>query len=59
MAWRKWIKTQGIQAVATKLGVSFEAVRAWVNDGRVPKDATKKKLVKMAKGEFGYADFFR
>jgi len=57
--WRKWIKKQGIQIVADKLGVSYECVRAWVNNGRVPKDTLKKKLVRLSRGEFGYGDFYR
>lgn len=59
MVWRKWIKDKGLQQIANRLGVTYETVRSWVNDGLTPKDSTKKRLVKMAKGEFGYADFFK
>ena len=59
MVWRKWIKYKGIPAVAVALGVSYETVRGWVNDNQTPKDKTKIKLVKMAKGEFGVEDFFK
>ena len=58
MIWRKWIKYKGLSLVADELGVTYEAVRAWVNDGLRPSDSNKEKLVKMANGEFGFDDFF-
>ena len=56
--WRKWIESQGIKQVADTLGLSYETVRLWVKQGQNPKDEHKKMLVKLAKGEFGFADFF-
>lgn len=56
--WRKWIKAQGIKAVADDLKIEYETVRRWVVGICKPSDTHKKKLIKLAKGEFGYADFF-
>lgn len=57
--WRTWIKQQGANKIASELGVSSETVRLWVKQDQNPKDKMKKKLVEMAGGEFGFADFFR
>lgn len=57
--WRKWVEQQGIRETADRLGVSYETVRLWIREGQNPKDATKKALVRMADGEFGFADFFK
>ncbi len=57
--WRKWIKYKGIQWVADQIGVNYETVRAWVNDGLTPKDVNKIRLVRLCKGEFKIVDFYR
>ncbi len=57
--WRQWIKDRGIGVTADILGVSYETVRSWVNDGKLPKDSLKKRLVLLADGAFEFNDFFK
>jgi len=59
MKWRKWIVMYGQDEVAYKLQIHQNTVRNWVIDGGVPKDALKKRLVKLAKGGIKYEDFFK
>ena len=56
--WRTWIKHNGIRQTAKDLKIEYESVRRWVVGICLPSDILKKKLIKLAKGEFGYADFF-
>lgn len=58
MNWREWIKHQGISKVAKQMDVTYECVRAWVNDKGMPKDDHKKELVSLSNGEFGFGTFF-
>ena len=57
--WRKWIKYKGIQWVADKLGLHYETVRAWANDGTVPVDKHKLQIIKLAKGDVKITDFYK
>ena len=59
MTWQQWIKRRGIGDVAIILGVHYETVRAWVNDGLMPKDVNKKRLVLLSGGEIKVEDFFK
>jgi hypothetical protein len=43
--WRELIKKVGMQAVADALGLKYETVRGWCNDGLIPKVSTLKSLV--------------
>lgn len=56
--WKNWIKRQGVKDVAEKIGISIQAVHGWLRDEKRPSDIHKKRLIELAKGEFGYADFF-
>lgn len=58
--WRGWVRNRGIKVIAEALNVHYETVRLWVNTkNQLPKDETKKKLVEMGQGAFGFADFFK
>ena len=59
MKWRKFIENYGMTELAVKLNIQFSTVRNWVKDGGVPKDQHKKALVKLAKGQIKYEDFFK
>jgi len=59
MKWRKFIKTYGMAELSVKLNIHFSTVRNWVKDGGIPKDKHKRSLVKLAKGQIKYEDFFK
>jgi len=59
MIWRKWIETKGKKQVAEQLGTTEEIVRQWLKYDKRPSYNNIKKLVEIADGEFGYADFFK
>jgi hypothetical protein len=43
--WRSKIKSIGIREAAKAMGLSYEAVRKWVNNGNVPGKVAAGKLL--------------
>ena len=57
--FHKWVRRQHRVELAHKLGVTENAVRLWAIYGKLPKDSLKRKIVRLAKGELTYDDFFK
>ena len=56
--FRKWIKELGIRNTANLLDVTYEAVRAWLNDKGTPQNPTARKMLKLSGGKIDPASFF-
>lgn len=48
-----------IREISKKLDVSYEAVRRYAHEGRVPDSLRMKKLMKITKGQVTANDFYQ